>query len=148
MLASGHGQPDFGRPQHPPIEGGSGLSQEGLALEAEIDRSYMSRLERGIENPTVAVANLRGGRNARQKADGPEEVHQVNRLDILSNRGELRASRRSIESWGLWSKAGGPVLLLKPYGLRDRKERTAGCAGTMAGPDPGGADSYSIQPFF
>jgi transcriptional regulator with XRE-family HTH domain len=33
----------------------AGLSQEGLALEAEIDRSYMSRLERGIENPTVGV---------------------------------------------------------------------------------------------
>jgi transcriptional regulator with XRE-family HTH domain len=33
----------------------AGLSQEGLALEAEIDRSYMSRVERGIENPTVGV---------------------------------------------------------------------------------------------
>lgn len=71
------------------------MSQEALALEAEIDRSYMSRLERGIENPTVAVldkianalrqptvelfaaigaravvANLKGGRkpNKRQSA--------------------------------------------------------------------------------
>ena len=33
----------------------NGLSQEGLALEAEIDRSYMSRLERGVENPTIAI---------------------------------------------------------------------------------------------
>lgn len=32
-----------------------GLSQEALAVDAGIDRSYMSRLERGIENPTVAV---------------------------------------------------------------------------------------------
>jgi transcriptional regulator with XRE-family HTH domain len=32
-----------------------GLSQEGLAADANIDRSYMSRLERGIENPTVAL---------------------------------------------------------------------------------------------
>lgn len=32
-----------------------GLSQETLALEAGIDRTYVSRLERGLENPTVAV---------------------------------------------------------------------------------------------
>ena len=32
-----------------------GLSQENLAADAGIDRSYVSRLERGLENPTVAV---------------------------------------------------------------------------------------------
>ena len=32
-----------------------GLSQEALAVDAEIDRTYISRLERGLENPTVAV---------------------------------------------------------------------------------------------
>ena len=32
-----------------------GLSQENLAVDAGIDRSYVSRLERGIENPTIAV---------------------------------------------------------------------------------------------
>jgi transcriptional regulator with XRE-family HTH domain len=32
-----------------------GLSQESLAVDAEIDRTYVSRLERGLENPTVAV---------------------------------------------------------------------------------------------
>jgi transcriptional regulator with XRE-family HTH domain len=32
-----------------------GLSQEALAVDAEIDRTYVSRLERGLENPTVAV---------------------------------------------------------------------------------------------
>ena len=32
-----------------------GLSQEALAHEAVIDRSYMSRLERGLENPTIGV---------------------------------------------------------------------------------------------
>jgi transcriptional regulator with XRE-family HTH domain len=31
------------------------LSQEQLAVDAGVDRSYMSRLERGLENPTVAV---------------------------------------------------------------------------------------------
>lgn len=32
-----------------------GLSQEILAVDARIDRTYVSRLERGMENPTVAV---------------------------------------------------------------------------------------------
>jgi transcriptional regulator with XRE-family HTH domain len=31
------------------------LSQEALAVDAGIDRTYVSRLERGLENPTVAV---------------------------------------------------------------------------------------------
>jgi len=31
------------------------LSQEALAADAGIDRTYVSRLERGLENPTVAV---------------------------------------------------------------------------------------------
>jgi transcriptional regulator with XRE-family HTH domain len=32
-----------------------GLSQEVLAVDAQIDRTYVSRLERGLENPSVAV---------------------------------------------------------------------------------------------
>ena len=32
-----------------------GLAQEALAVDAEIDRTYVSRLERGMENPTVGV---------------------------------------------------------------------------------------------
>jgi transcriptional regulator with XRE-family HTH domain len=32
-----------------------GLAQEALAIDAGIDRTYVSRLERGLENPTVAV---------------------------------------------------------------------------------------------
>jgi transcriptional regulator with XRE-family HTH domain len=31
------------------------LSQEGLAADAGVDRSYVGRLERGQENPTVGV---------------------------------------------------------------------------------------------
>lgn len=31
------------------------LSQEALALDAEIDRTYVSRVERSLENPTVGV---------------------------------------------------------------------------------------------
>jgi transcriptional regulator with XRE-family HTH domain len=34
---------------------GRGLSQENLAVDASIDRTYVSRLERGLENPTVVV---------------------------------------------------------------------------------------------
>lgn len=32
-----------------------GLSQEAFAVDAGIDRTYVSRLERNMENPTVAV---------------------------------------------------------------------------------------------
>jgi transcriptional regulator with XRE-family HTH domain len=31
------------------------LSQEGLAADAGVDRTYVSRLERGLENPTVGI---------------------------------------------------------------------------------------------
>lgn len=30
-----------------------GLSQEALAVDAGVDRSYVGRIERGVENPTV-----------------------------------------------------------------------------------------------
>lgn len=32
-----------------------GLSQENLAVDADVDRSYVGRLERGLENPTVNI---------------------------------------------------------------------------------------------
>lgn len=32
-----------------------GVSQEALAVDGAVDRTYVSRLERGLENPTVAV---------------------------------------------------------------------------------------------
>ena len=31
------------------------VSQENLAVDAGVDRTYVSRLERGLENPTVLV---------------------------------------------------------------------------------------------
>jgi transcriptional regulator with XRE-family HTH domain len=37
-----------------------GLSQEILAVDARIDRTYVSRLERGLENPTVALGEMEG----------------------------------------------------------------------------------------
>jgi len=34
---------------------GRELPQDALAVDAEIDRAHVSRIERGIENPTVVV---------------------------------------------------------------------------------------------
>jgi transcriptional regulator with XRE-family HTH domain len=38
-----------------------GLSQEALAADAGIDRTYVSRLERGLENPTAAILEQLAG---------------------------------------------------------------------------------------
>lgn len=38
-----------------PSSGGAWLSQEALAEDAGIDRTYVSRLERNLENPTIGV---------------------------------------------------------------------------------------------
>lgn len=32
-----------------------GVSQEALAVDANVDRTYVSRLERNLENPTVVI---------------------------------------------------------------------------------------------
>lgn len=32
-----------------------GISQEALAVDADVDRTYVSRVERGLENPSVGV---------------------------------------------------------------------------------------------
>jgi transcriptional regulator with XRE-family HTH domain len=61
---------------------GRGRSQEDLALEAEVDRSYMSRLERGRVNPTVGVL---------EQIAGALDAHIV---EFLSNRPKA-SSRRS-----------------------------------------------------
>ena len=52
-----------------------GLSQEVLAVDAEIDRTYVSRLERGLENPTVAVLE----RIAKALSANIEELFKVPR---------------------------------------------------------------------
>jgi transcriptional regulator with XRE-family HTH domain len=38
-----------------------GLSQEALAADAEVDRSYVGRLERAVENPTVDLLDRLAG---------------------------------------------------------------------------------------
>ena len=51
------------------------LSQEMLAVDAGIDRTYVSRLERGLENPTVAVLE----KLARAFSSNIEELFRVPR---------------------------------------------------------------------
>lgn len=38
-----------------------GMSQEALALQAEVDRTYVSQLERGIANPSLFVLHRLAG---------------------------------------------------------------------------------------
>jgi transcriptional regulator with XRE-family HTH domain len=52
-----------------------GLSQEMLAVDAGIDRTYVSRLERGLENPTVTVLE----KLARALSSNIEELFRVPR---------------------------------------------------------------------
>jgi transcriptional regulator with XRE-family HTH domain len=49
------------------------LSQEALAVDAGIDRTYVSRLERGLENPTVGVLDRLAGALQAGLADFFEE---------------------------------------------------------------------------
>lgn len=37
------------------LRGQKGLSQEALALSAELDRTYISQIERGVGNPSLLV---------------------------------------------------------------------------------------------
>lgn len=37
------------------LRGKRGLSQEALALSAEVDRTYVSQIERGVGNPSLLV---------------------------------------------------------------------------------------------
>lgn len=68
----------------------NGLSQEALAVDAEIDRTYVSRLERGLENPTVAVLE----RLATALSAGIEELFRVPRAGEPVPR-PLKGGRRS-----------------------------------------------------
>jgi transcriptional regulator with XRE-family HTH domain len=48
------------------------LSQENLAVDAGVDRTYVSRLERGLENPTVGILDqlADAGYRVRRLEDG------------------------------------------------------------------------------
>jgi transcriptional regulator with XRE-family HTH domain len=66
-----------------------GLSQEVLAVDAEIDRTYVSRLERGLENPSVAVLE----RLAKALSANIEELFRVPRAGESAPR-PLKGGRR------------------------------------------------------
>jgi transcriptional regulator with XRE-family HTH domain len=66
-----------------------GLSQEVLAVDAEIDRTYVSRLERGLENPSVAVLE----RLAKALSANIEELFRVPRAGEAVPR-PLKGGRR------------------------------------------------------
>lgn len=66
------------------------FSQENLAVDAGIDRTYVSRLERGLENPTVAVLE----KLARALASDIEELFRVPRAGEPVPR-PLKGGRRS-----------------------------------------------------
>ena len=66
------------------------LSQEMLAVDAGIDRTYVSRLERGLENPTMAVLE----KLARAFSSNIEELFRVPRAGEAAPR-PLKGGRRA-----------------------------------------------------
>jgi transcriptional regulator with XRE-family HTH domain len=73
----------------------SGLSQESLAVDAGIDRTYVSRLERGLENPTVAVLERLSGALHCKIVDLFDEARAGRGLIAPLPSGRRRASSRS-----------------------------------------------------
>ena len=55
MVACAHESASFGGQKYPATARWPGTFAEALAVDAGIDRTYVSRLERGLENPSVAV---------------------------------------------------------------------------------------------
>jgi len=66
------------------------LSQEMLAVDAGIDRTYVSRLERGLENPTVTVLE----KLARAFSSNIEELFRVPHAGETAQR-PLKGGRRA-----------------------------------------------------
>src|SRR5260370_26424328 len=68
------------------------LSQEMLAVDAGIDRTYVSRLERGLENPSVAVleklaralsSNIEDLFRAPRTAEAPSSASRLAGLQLI-----------------------------------------------------------------
>jgi len=55
-----------------------GLSQEALAVDAELDRTYVSRIERNLENPTI---------------DTLEKIARALGVDLIDLVADISASR-------------------------------------------------------
>lgn len=58
----------------------AGLSQEALALAAEVDRTYVSQLERGVANPSLVIlhriSKVLGRELQIAFLESPDEKHQ------------------------------------------------------------------------
>jgi transcriptional regulator with XRE-family HTH domain len=76
-----------------------GLSQEALAVDAEVDRSYVGRLERAIENPTILIL---------------ERLASTLNTDIS----ELFRLPRSGESFPKPLRSGRPKVSIRPRSAR------------------------------
>jgi transcriptional regulator with XRE-family HTH domain len=68
------------------------LSQEALAVDAGIDRTYVSRLERGLENPTVAVLE----KLSRALSSNIEELFRAPRAAEAPSTASILAGRQLI----------------------------------------------------
>ena len=71
---------------------GQRLSQEKLAADAGVDRAYMSRLERELENPTVGLSG-----KDRQGALNPISEFFVERRPETTDRGRCPLVGASIK---------------------------------------------------
>jgi transcriptional regulator with XRE-family HTH domain len=76
--------------KHTEVAGGTGALAEMLAVDAGIDRTYVSRLERGLENPTVTVLE----KLARAFSANIEELFRVRRAGETAQR-PLKGGRRA-----------------------------------------------------
>lgn len=56
------------------LRGKHGLSQEALALSADVDRTYVSQIERAVGNPSLLVLCKLGA------------ILEVDVLDLISNK--------------------------------------------------------------
>ena len=69
-----------------------GISQGDLALECELDRTYISLLERGLRQPTLTTLVVLG---AALKMDPAELVRQTVAATLSSATGKNKSSRAS-----------------------------------------------------
>src|SRR5438128_2075281 len=79
------------------------LSQEALGLEARVDRTYVGRLERALENPTVAVLD----RIAKALAVHVSELLRTPRPGEPTPK-PLRAGRRPVDKRSACRSSGPP----------------------------------------
>jgi len=83
-----------------------GLSQEGLADRAQLDRSYMSQIERGIKNATLASIHRIS------KALGLDASELVSRMETVLREGAQKAAAEQAEKIQQVEKQNGSGRIL------------------------------------